>query len=258
MLKVKNISKVYQGTKGKVHTLEDISLEVNKGEFVSIIGPSGCGKSTLFNIISGLEKPDKGTIFLNNRNITGMRGYVSYMLQKDLLLPWRTVLDNCILGQEIQNIPRNKARELARSVLQEFNLQEYERSYPAVLSGGMRQRVAFLRTILSGKEILLLDEPFGALDAFTKSEMHHWLMKVWEKYNTAVLFITHDVEEALLLSDRIYVFSHRPAKVRLVSEISLKRPRSRDTLVTKEFIEYKKALLETLFYNERLSLKGEL
>lgn len=247
MLNVRNIYKAYQGSEGVINTLDDISLEISQREFVSIIGPSGCGKSTLFNIISGLEKPDKGSILLNNQDITGTRGYVSYMLQKDLLLPWRTVLDNCILGQEIDRVPKSKARELAASILREFNLQEYERSYPAVLSGGMRQRIAFLRTILAGKQLLLLDEPFGALDAFTKSEMHHWLMTVRERYSSTVLFITHDVEEALLLSDRIYVFSPRPARVKLVSEISLPRPRSREILVSSKFIEYKKNLLETLF-----------
>ncbi|MGI6533179.1 MAG: ABC transporter ATP-binding protein [Peptococcia bacterium] len=228
-------------------TLDDISLQVKRGEFVSILGPSGCGKTTLFNLISGLEKPDRGAILLEGKDITGERGYVSYMLQKDLLFPWRTILENCILGMEIQGIPRKKAREKARTLLAEFNLAAYEDRYPHVLSGGMRQRAAFLRTMLANKEILLLDEPFGALDAYTKSEMHEWLMSIWSKYHPTILFITHDIEEALFLSDRIYVLSACPAKVKYSLTVALPRPRKRHVLVSEEFIQLKKLLLQILF-----------
>lgn len=228
-------------------TLENLSLDVERGEFVSIIGPSGCGKTTLFNLISGLEKPDQGQILLDGMNITGKRGHVSYMLQKDLLFPWRTILENSILGMEIQGIPRAIAREKARSLLAEFNLSAYANSYPHVLSGGMRQRAAFLRTMLAGKEILLLDEPFGALDAYTKSEMHTWLNSVRDKYAPTILFITHDVEEALFLSDRIYVLSARPAQVQLSLVVDLPRPRSRKVLLSEEFIHLKKQLMQVLF-----------
>lgn len=247
MLDVKGLAKTYQSSQGSVLTLAGISLSVDQGEFVSIIGPSGCGKSTFFNLVSGLERPDEGRILLKGREITGERGHVSYMLQKDLLLPWRSVLDNCILGMEVSGIAKKEAREKAQVLLAEFGLSSYADSFPSVLSGGMRQRAAFLRTMLSGREILLLDEPFGSLDAFTKSEMHQWLLGVWEKYHPTVLFITHDVEEALLLSDRIYVFSQRPAVISLELSVKFERPRSRELLTAPQFIGLKKTLLEKLF-----------
>lgn len=247
MLKVNNLWKTYYNKEGELPTLQGINLTVEKGEFISLIGPSGCGKSTLFNLISGLECPDRGVITLSGRDITGEKGHVSYMLQKDLLLPWRTVLDNCILGLELQGVSRQSARQQAESLLAELNLKQFAQCFPARLSGGMRQRVAFLRTMLAGREILLLDEPFGALDAYTKSGMHGWLNGVVEHYHPTVLFITHDVEEALLLSDRIYVLSRRPASVKLIVKVSLPRPRSREILVDQEFVGLKKTLLDALF-----------
>jgi len=254
-LEVKNVYKTYylrdrdSGAGGSaVPTLRDISLSVEKGEFVSIIGPSGCGKSTLFNLISGLELPDGGNIFLDGRDITGEKGHVSYMLQKDLLLPWRTVLENCLLGLELRKIPQKKAIEMAQALLSDFNLADFAGSYPASLSGGMRQRVAFLRTMLAGRELLLLDEPFGALDSYTKSEMHDWLAGAWSRIGRpTILFITHDVEEALLLSDRIYVFAPRPAVLRLQLAVEIARPRARQLVVEKEFVALKKTLLASLF-----------
>lgn len=253
MLEIRDLVKTYQSIPEKKGpaiqepTLEQISIRVEKGELVSIVGPSGCGKSTLFNLISGLEKPDQGEILLEGREVTGEKGHVSYMMQKDLLLPWRTVLENCILGLEIQGISRGNALKKAEALLKEFNFSAYGKSYPHVLSGGMRQRIAFLRTMLANKEILLLDEPFGALDAYTKSEMHDWLLSVWSKYSPTILFITHDVEEALFLSDRIYVLSQRPAKVKLTQVVNLPRPRFREILVAEEFIKLKRELLQALF-----------
>lgn len=249
-LRIGNVSKTYMAAppeKAVLPTLERISLGVDEGEFVSIIGPSGCGKSTLFNIISGLEKPDSGSVILNGQEITGKRGFVSYMLQKDLLLPWRTVLDNCILDLELQGVGKASARKKAAALLEEFNLSEFASHYPGQLSGGMRQRVAFARTMLAGRKVLLLDEPFGALDAYTKSEMHNWLAEIWLKRRPTVLFITHDVEEALLLSDRVYVLTHRPARIKLVLRVGLPRPRTRELLVGDRFVELKSRLLAELF-----------
>lgn len=256
MIEIRNITKSYYDMPGNrqavfIPTLDNISFTVKKGEFVSIIGPSGCGKSTLFNLISGLEKPDSGIILLSAQDITGKRGHVSYMLQKDLLLPWRSVLDNCTLGLELQGADRGKAREKALSLLAEFNLADYAGSYPSHLSGGMRQRVAFARTMLAGKEVLLLDEPFGALDAYTKSEMHLWLAQVWQKRRPTVLFITHDVEEAIFLSDRVFVFSARPASVQLELAVDLPRPRLRELLVREEVIELKKKIMAVLFTDSK-------
>ncbi|PKM87400.1 MAG: hypothetical protein CVU87_09645 [Firmicutes bacterium HGW-Firmicutes-12] len=252
-LRIEELSKEYmiKSKQGyayqRLPTLENISLEVSRGEFVSIIGPSGCGKSTLFNIISGLEKPDAGKVFLQGRDITGLRGKVAYMLQKDLLLPWRSILDNCILALELQNVTRSKARQQAMDMLRELNLGDFSANYPAQLSGGMRQRVSFVRTMLAGKEVLLLDEPFGALDAYTKSEMHDWLTDSFQKYRPTVLFITHDIEEAILLSDRIYVLTPRPAAIRLQIGVDLPHPRTRDLLVRESFVDIKRVLLKELF-----------
>lgn len=249
ILEIEKLSKVYCQGKGQqsILTLDKIQLSVQSGEFVSLIGPSGCGKSTLFNIISGLELPDEGKVLLDGVDITGKKGYTSYMMQKDLLLPWRTVLENCLLGMEIEKTPPKIARERARSLLAEFGLLTYENSFPNILSGGMRQRVAFLRTMLAGKKLLLLDEPFGALDAYTKREMHNWLLKVWEKYRVTILFITHDIEEALLLSDRVYVMTHRPASIKGKFNVLLPRPRLQSILVTGEFLQLKKELLSLAY-----------
>ncbi|MDX9871642.1 MAG: ABC transporter ATP-binding protein [Clostridia bacterium] len=249
-LRIEHIYKSYpfqSGAQKRLAILEDISLEVADGEFVSLIGPSGCGKSTLFNLVSGLEEPDRGNMFLKGREITGERGHVGYMMQKDLLLPWRNVLDNCILAMEIQQIPRKKATLSALAMLEEMGLAEYAHHYPGQLSGGMRQRVSFVRTMLAGREILLLDEPFGALDAFTKSEMHEWLAGSFSKYRPTVLFITHDIEEALLLSDRIYVLSARPSKIKQQIKVEERLPRSREVLTQEKFIAFKKILLKELF-----------
>lgn len=252
-LKLENISKTYYVKQKSAKavsvlpTLEDISLDVAKGEFVSIIGPSGCGKTTLFNLISGLEKPDCGKVLLKSENITGKRGHAAYMLQKDMLLPWRNILDNCILASELQKVPRALAHKQALAMLKELELEEFAFNYPDQLSGGMRQKAAFVRTMLAGKDILLLDEPFGALDAFTKSEMHKWLIRSFEKYRPTVLFITHDIEEALLLSDRVYVLTSRPASIRMEIKVDLPHPRTRDLLVEDHFIEMKKILIKELF-----------
>lgn len=186
-------------------------MKVRRGEFISVVGASGCGKSTLFKIIAGLLEPGSGEVALHGQppnNASERLGQVGYMPQRDLLLPWRTVLDNCLLPWELK---RSGSKEEAviqiRSMLQQFGLGDTGAAYPHELSGGMRQRVAVLRTIAAGNELLLLDEPFGALDAITKRELHRWLLELWSGLDKTVLFITHDLEEALLLSDRIYLMT---------------------------------------------------
>lgn len=259
MLVIDRLSKTYLSTRQDgakpatptaLPTLAEVSLTAEKGEFISVIGPSGCGKSTLFNLVSGLEKPDSGRILLEAKDITGQRGHVSYMFQKDLLFPWRTVLDNCILGPELRNISREKARAVAGKMLAEFNLHDFAHYYPSQLSGGMRQRVALVRTMLAEKEVLLLDEPFGALDALTKREMHEWLSSLLAKYRTTVLFITHDVEEALFLSDRVYVLTERPARVKKMLTVDLPRPRKLELVLDDTFVEMKRELLDSLKYQK--------
>jgi ABC-type nitrate/sulfonate/bicarbonate transport system ATPase subunit len=245
-LELRNLTKSFWGKWGYLPTLEDMNLTVRAGEFVSVVGPSGCGKSTLFNVIAGLEPADGGQVLLDGQDVTGQVGLFGYMLQRDLLLPWRTVLDNVILGAEIAGHDRKAARQEAGELLPLFGLAGFADNYPATLSGGMRQRAALLRTMLCKQEVLLLDEPFGALDALTRADMQEWLLKVWERLRHTVLFITHDVEEAVFLSDRVYVLTPRPARVRLELPIGLSRPRPRDLVTSPAFIALKRRLLEAL------------
>lgn len=224
ILEVRQVSHAFSDAP-EVQILKDINFSVNAGEIVSIIGPSGGGKSTIFNIVAGLLEPTQGSVYLNGKEITGQSGNVSYMLQKDLLLPFKTVLDNVALPKIISGFSKKEARSEARKYFAEFGLEGTEDKYPKMLSGGMKQRAALLRTYLFGKELALLDEPFSALDAITKENIHQWYLDIMNKINLTTLFITHDIEEAILLSDRIYVLKGRPATLSESIEIKLARPR---------------------------------
>lgn len=247
-LGVDGVAKTFPGGSGgpDVTALEDVSIEVRTGEFVSIVGPSGCGKSTLFNIIAGLLQPSHGTILLDGGPPQQLLGAVGYMPQRDCLMPWRSVLDNTALGLELNGVPRREARERAQAEFDRFGLTGFERHWPARLSTGMRQRAALLRTFLAGQDLLLLDEPFGALDALTRAEMQRWLLQIWQADRKTILFVTHDVEEATLLSDRIYVMSGRPGRVTLELEVGLERPRRADVTTTARFLELKQQQLRSL------------
>jgi len=215
VLKVLGVTKEYNHK----NIVEDIDIYLNQGEFVSVLGPSGCGKSTLFNVIAGLLKPEAGQVFVNDKEVTGETGVVSYMYQKDLLLPWRNVIDNGILPLEVRGIPKKEAREKVKAMLAIFQLEEDGKKYPIQLSGGMKQRVSLLRTTMFSKEIMLLDEPFGGLDAITRLKMQEYLLEILKKIKGSVLFITHDIDEAIFLSDRIYIINGSPA--RIVKEIAV-------------------------------------
>ena len=214
-------------------------MQVNTGEFVSVIGASGSGKSTLFKLITGLLEPDQGDILIENHKSNKRLGHVGYMPQKDLLLPWRTVLENLVLPLEIMKEKKQRKIPEIREWLFRFGLAAYEKAYPNELSGGMRQRVAFLRTLMSGKNLLLLDEPFGALDSMTKRHMHSWLLGLWGELAKTVLFITHDLEEALLLSDRIYILKMDGIHE---WEVPMPRPRNADHIYQTDFIRMRKEL----------------
>src|SRR5947207_9741551 len=209
-LHVENVSMTFPTPMGGFAALAPITLTIPQGRFVSLIGPSGCGKSTIFNIIAGLIEPSAGRVLIDGVDATGTIGRVGYMLQKDLLLPWRTVVDNTILGMEIQGVPLAQARARALPLLSRYGLAGFEHLYPSALSGGMRQRAALLRTLLFDTDLILLDEPFGALDAQTKLQMQEWLMQLWGDFGKTVLFVTHDVEEAIYLSDEVHVMATRP------------------------------------------------
>lgn len=230
---------------GPLAVLQDINLQVGVGEFVTLIGPSGCGKSTIFNILAGLEEADAGEILLDGQPLN-KAGQVAFMPQRDALLPWRTILDNVILGLELRKVPRKEARRRALGQLETFGLKGFEQNYPFQLSGGMRQRAALLRTILMEREVLLLDEPFGALDALTRATLQEWLLRLQSQLRRTILFITHDVDEAILLSDRIYVLTPRPASVSLVQEVTLPRPRPPEITTAPEFVALKAKLLAAL------------
>ncbi len=241
-LEVKNISKSFEGTP----ILQSISVELHQGEIVCLLGISGSGKTTLFNIISGLLPPDEGQVLLDGQNITHKSGYISYMMQKDLLLPYRTIEDNVALPLLLKGVKKREARLQVSPLFAQFGLDGTQKKYPSQLSGGMRQRAALLRTYMFSQEIALLDEPFSALDTLTKSSMHKWYLDMMEKLKLSTLFITHDIDEAILLSDRIYLLSGTPGKI--TGEIAIKeaKPRSTDFNLTPEFLEYKRKILELL------------
>lgn len=240
--KSEKISKSYEGKP----VIEEITTEIQKGEIVSLLGVSGIGKTTLFNIMSGLEKPDSGKICLDGEDITGISGKVSYMQQKDLLLPFRNIMDNVSIPLRIQGMDKKKAREIAIAHLEEFGLEGTQNKYPAQLSGGMRQRAAFLRSYLYSKEVMLLDEPFSALDSLTKASMHKWYLEVAKAHNTTAFFITHDIDEALVLSDRIYIMTGVPGKIKSEIKIEYKEERNEDFKMSDTFIRYKKKIISSI------------
>jgi ABC-type nitrate/sulfonate/bicarbonate transport system ATPase subunit len=236
-----------------VQAISNISLDVTPGKFVSLIGQSGCGKSTLFNILAGLLSPSSGRVLLDGEDITGRAGLVSYMLQKDLLLPWRTVLDNVVFGLEIQGMDRREAREVAAPLMERYGLGKFKLHYPSSLSGGMRQRAALLRTLLCNNDVILLDEPFAALDAQTRFKMQEWLLTLWKDFDRTVLFVTHDVDEAVFLSDEICVLSPRPGRIADRFEVPLPRPRDRSVVTSPEFVSIKQRCLDLLFATQDVS-----
>lgn len=226
--------------------LKNLSFSVQKGEFISIIGASGCGKSTIFRLINGLEKMQSGEIFVNKASIKNAKNYSAYMPQKDLLFPWRTVGDNLSLPLEIKKISKENREKSVIDILKEVGLLEYKDKFPKDLSGGMRQRVSFARTLLTGSELLLLDEPFSALDSLTRISMQEWLLEEWQRFEKTILFITHDVEEAIFLSKSIFVIQDRPIAHMERIEIPLDYPRSRSDLQKSEIIELKESLISRL------------
>jgi ABC-type nitrate/sulfonate/bicarbonate transport system ATPase subunit len=240
VIRTENISLSFTET-GQV--LDSISLNVKPNEFVSIIGPSGSGKSTIFQCLGGVLLPEKGDIFFGDKKITGETGHISYMPQQHSLLPWRSVLENVLLGQELH---KKTNVEEAKSWLSRVGLLEYENFFPHQLSGGMKQRVAFIRALISPSSLLLLDEPFSALDEFTRLDMQKWLLSIWEKERKSILFITHNIEEALFLSDRIYLLSDRPARIIKEINVSFPRPRNEELLMDDHFQMMKKEIFKEL------------
>jgi NitT/TauT family transport system ATP-binding protein len=246
IIAMRGVSKVFDNTQASVEALVDISLAVKSNEFVSILGPSGCGKSTLLKIVAGLDGDYDGTVLVRGHDVRQCKPSVCLMHQKDLLLPWKTVIDNVTLPLMLRGMPRGEREAVALASLEEFGLSGFERMYPDALSGGMRQRAALLRTFLDEGDVFLMDEPFAALDALTRFKMREWLLEMWQRHKKAVVFVTHDIEEAVFLSDRIYILSERPATVAKTVSIDLPRPRQRDVIDTPAFIALRRSVQNAL------------
>ncbi|MDR1362597.1 MAG: ABC transporter ATP-binding protein [Spirochaetaceae bacterium] len=231
---------------GEKPVIADVSIELPAGAFVSLIGKSGVGKTTLFRLLSGVETPDSGEVFLNGKAISGRAGFTAYMPQKDLLLEHLSVLDNIALPLLIKKQNRKKARAYVHSFLGEFGLAAYENSYPHELSGGMRQKASLLRVCMQGNTVVLLDEPFSALDAISRTKIHEWYENLARAFSLSTFCITHDIEEALKLSDRVYVMRGSPASIRASFELPQPRPRGREFFLSLEYLDLKRNLFEAL------------
>ncbi|KOF57574.1 ABC transporter ATP-binding protein [Clostridium sp. DMHC 10] len=234
VISLKNITKSFDDN----IILKDISIDVNRGEFVSILGPSGCGKSTLFNIITGLTNMDSGNI--------SVFGDIGYMQQKDLLLPWKTIMENVVLPLDIKGLNKKSSRSKAAKYIELMGLSGYENKYPYELSGGMKQRASFLRTFLSSEEIMLLDEPFGALDSITRENLQKWILDMKKAVERTILFITHDIEEAVFLSDSIYVLGSKPGVVKKRIDLDFYKKDKEKRLFSSELLDYKKEIIKLI------------
>lgn len=244
-MEILKAEKIYKSF-GDNQVLNDVNITLNEGEIISLLGVSGSGKTTLFNILSGIYTPEQGRVYLMGEDVTGKPGKISYMLQKDLLFPYRRVIDNVCLPIIIKGVKKKEARKMADPLFETFGLEGCQMKYPAQLSGGMRQRAALLRTYLSSNGVALLDEPFSALDTITKSTIHKWYLEVMENINLSTVFITHDIDEAILLSDRIYILSGSPATISSEVVIDVKKPRGDDFNLSDEFLQYKRRVVELL------------
>ena len=244
MLEFQNVTFKYD--EDNYEMLHDLSFQVQQGEFISLIGASGCGKSTIFRLITKLLTPSSGSILVDGENIQKKRNYAGYMPQKDLLFPWRTIEKNLYLPMEIQKVPKDIMSQKADDVLKQVGLMDYKYKYPKDLSGGMRQRISFARTLLTDSDLMLLDEPFSALDSLTRMDMQEWLLNQWEHYHKTIMFITHDVEEAIFLSKRIFLITETPITQLTVIDVPLSYPRHRSQLKQPEIIELKEQLIGQL------------
>jgi ABC-type nitrate/sulfonate/bicarbonate transport system ATPase subunit len=250
-IEAQGLRKSFAGTAGAVPVLDGVDVHVGRHEFVSVLGPSGCGKSTLFNIVAGLDEPTEGVVSVDGHTAQRI-GRCGYMPQKDLLMPWKTIAENVAIGRVVRGQSKPQAKREAIAILERFGLGSFVDHYPSQLSGGMRQRAALARTFLAGNDVLLLDEPFGALDSLTRLQMQSWLLHIWQQSAASVLFITHDVDEALRLSDRVYVFTERPARVAVTIDVDLARPRPYATVLTEAFARLKERAIAHLHTDDEV------
>ncbi len=244
-LKIDNVVKEYVGNKGKTVALNGVSLDIKENEFICVVGPSGCGKSTLLNIIAGLLEPTSGAVYLDGKKIEGTGVERGVVFQGYALFPWRTVLKNVMFGLEMKRMPKDQAEKIAKKYIKAVGLEGFEHAYPKELSGGMRQRVAIARAYAADPEVLLLDEPFGALDAQTRVQLQSELLNTWEHEKKTCFFITHDVDEAIILAQRVIIMSARPGRIKKIVDIDIPYPRTQATKTDPRFLE-----LKTEIWNE--------
>lgn len=257
-LQANNISHYYQSKNDKlVHAIDDINLSVNEGEFLAIVGSSGCGKSTLLNIMSGILKPTKGNVLINDQPVNFSKHKIGYISQTDTLLPWRTIIDNVAIGLEVKGTSKVKRYEVAKRLMETSGLEGFENKYPYELSGGMRKRAIIIRALATDPEIIFMDEPFGPLDVFTKELLQSEVLKIWNQRKNTIIYITHDIAEAITLADRIILMSYRPSNIKEQYEINIERPRDIQKLKhNKRFIEVEKRIWEDI-KNEVIKAREE-
>ena len=253
-LKIDNVYKEYQGRSGKTIALNGVNLEIKENEFICVVGPSGCGKSTLLNIIAGLLEPTSGTVTLDGKVIEGTGVERGVVFQQYALFPWRTVLKNVMFPLEMEKVPKEEAEAIARKYIKSVGLEGFEKSYPKELSGGMKQRVAIARAYAANPEVLLLDEPFGALDAQTRVQLQTELLETWEKEKKTCFFITHDVDEAIILAQRVIIMSARPGRIKKIVDIDIPYPRTQATKTDPRFLELKSEIWNEV-YKEFLEVR---
>lgn len=253
-LKIENVYKEYNTRKGKTVALNGINLDIKENEFICVVGPSGCGKSTLLNAIAGLHEPTSGSIYLDGNLIKGTGVERGVVFQQYALFPWRTVLKNVMFGLEIKKTPKDEAKKIAMKYIKSVGLEGFEHAYPKELSGGMKQRVAIARAYAVNPEVLLLDEPFGALDAQTRVQLQQELLTTWEQDKKTCFFITHDVDEAVILAQRVVIMSARPGRIKRIVDIDIPYPRTQDIKTSPKFIELKNEIWNEV-YKEFLEVR---
>jgi NitT/TauT family transport system ATP-binding protein len=252
LIEARGVAKTYQSKDGPVESLKPLDFSIREGEFVSVVGPSGCGKSTLLKMVAGLLPISAGTLSLAGKPITGPQKDVGIVFQSAVLLAWRSIEDNILLQAEIRRLPRAAARERARALMQMAGLAGFENKYPWQLSGGMQQRASICRALLHDPSVLLMDEPFGALDAMTREKMNLELQRIWSASKKTVLLITHSIPEAIFLSDRVIVMSERPGSIAAIYDIDLPRPRPLDVMGSERFAAYARTLRAHFFAQGQL------
>ncbi len=253
-VKIDNVVKKYSGRNGEMVALNGVSLDIHENEFDCVVGPSGCGKSTLLNIIAGLHEPTSGQVLVDGQAVSGPGPDRGVVFQQYALFPWLTVQKNVEFGLKLQGMSQDKAEQEAKKYIKMVDLEQFAQSYPKELSGGMKQRVAIARAYAINPKVLLMDEPFGALDAQTRTQLQTELLKTWEKEQKTCFFITHDVEEAIILAQRVIIMSARPGRIKEVVEINIPYPRTQETKMSKEFLDLKNHIWSQV-YQEYLAIR---